>query len=122
MKIFGLAAAALVAASSAMADDGGDVRHLIDDGVFEHYTRDQHPKTFAAYGDLVILGPVQLLREEVAIHAARQRDCGKVLWSEFSTNKSRPNKWVVFADCESGMRYYLDWDGGITSEKNAPLS
>lgn len=92
----------------------------IDEGVYKHYTRKGHPKAFAILGELVVLGPIQRLRKEAATYAASQPGCGKVMWSELSQDETTSTKWVVYADCQNGMRYYVDWDGRKWSKKNPP--
>lgn len=91
----------------------------IDPSVYERYTPKNFPRVFMLYGELAVLGPIQKLREEAANYAANQPGCGKVLYSEFSEADSRPHpaKWVVFADCTNGVRYYVDYDGAKWTKK-----
>lgn len=89
----------------------------IDPGVYTPYDRGNHPKTFAALGELVVLGPIQELRERGALHAARQMECDRVMWSELSTNTSTQKDWNVFVDCQNGTRYRMNYDGSVRREK-----
>ncbi len=92
-------------------------KSLVDPGVFERYLEKDHPQTFMQYGALAIWGPIQKLREETALHAVKLPKCGRVLWSELATKESSIDKWVVYADCETGLRVYKDWDGRTWSRK-----
>lgn len=118
---FGLAAFLFVCAAGAPATQAAELsdreaREKIDASVFKPYLQKDHPKTFLIFGNAFVRGPVQMLRERVALHAAKQLECDKVLWAEVATLNLSKNNLATYADCQSGWRYRLLPDGTFSRE------
>ncbi|MNS07281.1 hypothetical protein D3C72_387200 [compost metagenome] len=96
--------AALVSAEPA---ETAAVTAPIEPGVYEPYTRDQYPKTFATWGNAGVKR-VDALRAAAAETVAKNPVCDKVAYAGLSDNRSQaPDRPIVFVDCENGQRFYL---------------
>lgn len=79
----------------------------IDPNVYEPYTPDQYPRTFAAWGREGVRR-IDALRVAAAETVAQNPACDRVEASDLSDDRSTPRqKPVVFVDCANMQRFYL---------------
>lgn len=89
----------------------------VDPSVYEAYTRQGYPKTFAKWGAAGVRR-IDALRKAAAETVARNPSCDRVMLAELSDNQSSPpSQPKVFVDCENGQRFYLGPD-----DVNTPVS
>lgn len=79
----------------------------IDENVIVPYTKKSYPKLYAQWGTSG-LQKINYYLPKVAEFVAKQPECNKLENVDIS-DKSIPNKkYIFFADCENGQRYYID--------------
>lgn len=89
----------------------------VNPSIFSTYPRASYDRTYTLWGSS---GVDEIMRVEklAAVKAARQRACDNVYYIGLSEKHSTPGgRIVVFADCDSGWRYYIDHDLNIIESK-----
>src|SRR3546814_912224 len=92
------------AASSPPQDAG--YKAAIDRNIYDPYTREPYPETFARWGDAGVR-KINRYRIDAAELVSENRRCDFVDIAELSDTRSEPpTRVVIFVDCRNGERFY----------------